>query len=228
MSLRVSVHAPPHEFGIDVPRTLAKIRIRSYEDYCWPGFLAAAFRRNNLLTGFGLAAGLIALMFAATLVVNGGHLPRPVGSGDFYAVVPHEVDDRPVRKCLSVRGRGARDRRATILAATWRGPPNRREASMPSSAGSGTFLPFGTCTAAERTARRPKRHARPGGAGSTTARSTAFCSVSPRRLWRRSITRCSAGWRHTRTPACPSSSGPLAVPGSLVGTAGLLLAATPA
>ena len=43
-----------------------------------------------MLTGFGLAAGLIALMFAAALVVNGGGLPRPVGSGDFYAVVPHD------------------------------------------------------------------------------------------------------------------------------------------
>jgi citrate/tricarballylate utilization protein len=84
-------YAPPHEFGIDVPRTLAKIRIRSYEDYCWPRFLAAAFRRNDLLTGVGLAGGLIVLMLAATLVVNGGALPRPAGRGDFYAVVPHDV-----------------------------------------------------------------------------------------------------------------------------------------
>ena len=44
-----------------------------------------------MLTGIGLAAGLTALMFAATLVVNGGTLPRPVGAGDFYAVVPHDV-----------------------------------------------------------------------------------------------------------------------------------------
>lgn len=84
-------YAPPHEFGIDVPRTLAKIRARSYEDYCWPQFLAFAFRRHNLLTGMGLAAGLVALMLAATLVVNGGTLPRPAGTGDFYAVVPHGV-----------------------------------------------------------------------------------------------------------------------------------------
>jgi citrate/tricarballylate utilization protein len=84
-------YAPPHEFGIDVPRTLAKIRVRSYEEYCWPEVLAAAFRRNNLLTGLGLAAGMIALMLAATLVVNGGNLPRPSGAGDFYAVVPHDV-----------------------------------------------------------------------------------------------------------------------------------------
>ena len=84
-------YAPPHEFGIDVPRTLARIRIQSYEDHCWPRFLAAAFRCNNLLTGFGLTAGLIALMLAATLLVNGGNLPRPVRTGDFYAAVPHDV-----------------------------------------------------------------------------------------------------------------------------------------
>jgi citrate/tricarballylate utilization protein len=84
-------YAPPHEFGIDVPRTLAQIRVRSYEDYCWPRFLAAAFRRHNLLTGIGLAAGMTVLMLGAALAVNGGRLPRPVGRGDFYAVVPHGV-----------------------------------------------------------------------------------------------------------------------------------------
>lgn len=84
-------YAPPHEFGINVPRTLAEIRARSYEDYCWPPFLALAFRRNNLLTGAGLAVGTIVVMFAATLIVSGGALPQPVGAGDFYAVVPHDV-----------------------------------------------------------------------------------------------------------------------------------------
>jgi citrate/tricarballylate utilization protein len=84
-------YAPPHEFGIDVPRTLATIRVRSYEDYCWPQSLALAFKRHNLLTGIGLAAALTAVMFAAALMANGGTLPRPTGAGDFYAVVPHGV-----------------------------------------------------------------------------------------------------------------------------------------
>jgi citrate/tricarballylate utilization protein len=84
-------YAPPHEFGINVPKTLAEIRARSYEAYCWPPFLALAFRHNNLRTGLGLAAGLIAVMFAAALIVNEGVLPRPAGSGDFYAVLPHYV-----------------------------------------------------------------------------------------------------------------------------------------
>src|SRR3954471_16756214 len=44
-------YAPPHEFGINVPRTLAKIRLQSYEEYAWPRALGAAFHHNNLLTG---------------------------------------------------------------------------------------------------------------------------------------------------------------------------------
>src|SRR5262245_35490163 len=37
-------YAPPHEFGIDVPRRLAELRIASYEEYCWPACLSGAFR----------------------------------------------------------------------------------------------------------------------------------------------------------------------------------------
>ena len=84
-------YAPPHEFGINVPRTLAEIRAHSYEAYCWPSFLASAFRHHNLLTGLLLGAGLIAVMTAAVLVVNGGLFPRPTGPGDFYSVLPHDV-----------------------------------------------------------------------------------------------------------------------------------------
>jgi citrate/tricarballylate utilization protein len=84
-------YAPPHEFGINVPRTLARIRVRSYEEYAWPRPLGAAFRRNNLATGLLLALGLIAVMFAAALMVNPGAVWSPGDAGDFYAVVPHGV-----------------------------------------------------------------------------------------------------------------------------------------
>jgi citrate/tricarballylate utilization protein len=82
-------YAPPHEFGINVPKALAEIRAHSYEAHCWPSVLSSAFRHHNLLTGLVLAAALSAVMFAAALMVNGGVLPRPVGPGDFYAVLPH-------------------------------------------------------------------------------------------------------------------------------------------
>src|SRR5262245_1007459 len=56
-------YAPPHEFGINVPRTLAEIRIGSYEDYCWPAFMGAAFKRNSVMTALLLAAAFAAVLF---------------------------------------------------------------------------------------------------------------------------------------------------------------------
>jgi citrate/tricarballylate utilization protein len=84
-------YAPPHEFGINVPRTLAEVRLRSYEEYCWPGFLGAAFRANRIITALALAAGLAALMFVAAWTMNPGALRESNPGGNFYAVVPHAV-----------------------------------------------------------------------------------------------------------------------------------------
>ena len=84
-------YAPPHEFGINVPRTLAQIRALSYEEYCWPGGLAVAFRRHSVLTALGLAGALMAIMFASTLGLNADAIRTPPGGGDFYAVISHDV-----------------------------------------------------------------------------------------------------------------------------------------
>ena len=40
-------YAPPHEFGVNLPRTLAELRAETWEEYAWPGFLARLFRRNG-------------------------------------------------------------------------------------------------------------------------------------------------------------------------------------
>jgi citrate/tricarballylate utilization protein len=84
-------YAPPHEFGINVPQTLAAIRTRSYESYCWPRFLAAAFKRNSLITSLALAAGSIAVMAFATSMANPEAIGQADLNADFYAVVPHGV-----------------------------------------------------------------------------------------------------------------------------------------
>ena len=81
--------APPHEFGINVPQAMAKLRLRSYEDHCWPSAFGVAFRRHSVATALGLGVGLTALMFAFTWWMNPSGL-RQVG-GDFYAVVSHDV-----------------------------------------------------------------------------------------------------------------------------------------
>jgi citrate/tricarballylate utilization protein len=84
-------YAPPHEFAINVPRTLAAIRLRSYEEYAWPTPLAAAFRHQNLATGLGLTGALVAIMLAATIATRGDALWNAGSGGDFYAVMPHGV-----------------------------------------------------------------------------------------------------------------------------------------
>src|SRR5688572_5378228 len=82
-------YAPPHEFGINVPQTLAEIRLRSYEQYCWPAFLGAAFRHNGIATALLLAVAFSALLGAGTLMTNPDGFTQPVPAGDFYSVVPH-------------------------------------------------------------------------------------------------------------------------------------------
>jgi len=78
-------YAPPHEFGINVPRTLAGIRVASYEDYAWPRPLAVMFRAHSLLTALMLVAVFSGLML---LLARSTGLPVQPG-GDFYAIVPH-------------------------------------------------------------------------------------------------------------------------------------------
>jgi citrate/tricarballylate utilization protein len=82
-------YAPPHEFRINVPQTLAEIRLRSYQEYCWPAFLGAAFRRNGIATALLLTVACSAILYVATLMINPTGLTQPVPAGDFYSVVPH-------------------------------------------------------------------------------------------------------------------------------------------
>ena len=84
-------YAPPHEFGINVPATLAAIRVESYEKYCWPAGLGSLFRRNSVAAALALAAGFSAIMLAATWAMNGAALLERTPRGNFYAVVPHGV-----------------------------------------------------------------------------------------------------------------------------------------
>ncbi|HET9268303.1 MAG TPA: tricarballylate utilization 4Fe-4S protein TcuB [Vicinamibacterales bacterium] len=81
-------YAPPHEFGIDVPRRLAEIRVASYEDYAWPRFLARMFRRHSVFTASSLVITFSVWML---LVARTTGLPvqRVPPGGDFYAIIPH-------------------------------------------------------------------------------------------------------------------------------------------
>jgi citrate/tricarballylate utilization protein len=82
----------PHEFNVDVPRVLAKIRTKSYENYAWPAIFSGLFEHNGLKLGLAAAASI--LMFVIGFVVaNGGTamLGTYHGEGAFYALMPHRL-----------------------------------------------------------------------------------------------------------------------------------------
>jgi citrate/tricarballylate utilization protein len=84
-------YAPPHAFGVDVPRMFAELRLASYEEHCWPRPLARAFRRQGSRTAVAIVAGLLTFMSGTTFWLNPGVLTTPPAGADFYAVMPHGV-----------------------------------------------------------------------------------------------------------------------------------------
>jgi citrate/tricarballylate utilization protein len=84
--------SPPHEFDVNVPKTLAIARAESYAAYAWPRALSGLFARN------GLAIAIIAALSVAAFVLGFAALnDRQVlygthtGPGAFYALMPHKA-----------------------------------------------------------------------------------------------------------------------------------------
>ncbi len=87
--LHACQYAPPHEFGVDVPAALARVRLRTYADYAWPQPLAALYRRNGLVVA--LATALALALFLVLAVARQGALWHEPLAGNFYAVFPHNL-----------------------------------------------------------------------------------------------------------------------------------------
>ena len=84
--LHACQYAPPHEFAVNVPQAMAKLRVQTYADFAWPPALGRLYQRNGLTLSLSLAAGL-ALFLLLAVTLNGG-LTAPPGS-NFYSVFPH-------------------------------------------------------------------------------------------------------------------------------------------
>jgi citrate/tricarballylate utilization protein len=84
--------SPPHEFDVNVPQTLAKVRNDSYRFYAWPRAFAPLFENNglavSLVTALSVAAFIFGLMaYTDPAVMFGTH----VGPGSFYRIMPHNT-----------------------------------------------------------------------------------------------------------------------------------------
>jgi citrate/tricarballylate utilization protein len=82
------MYAPPHEFAINLPQVLSKVRVESYRDWSWPSFLGRAFVDRRI--GNALTIVSTAVVIALSLIFVGPHRLFSVhrGPGAFYAVIP--------------------------------------------------------------------------------------------------------------------------------------------
>ncbi len=83
-------YAPPHEWGINVPRSLALVRAETYAEYAWPQLLARAFQQNGVLVSLVTAAALALVIILTTSLVSPAALygSHPLQPGTFYKVIP--------------------------------------------------------------------------------------------------------------------------------------------
>lgn len=85
--LHACQYAPPHEFGVNLPRALARVRMHTWADHAWPAAFAGLYRRNGLALSLALAAAL--LLFLLLAAAQQGPLWRVHAAGNFYNVFPH-------------------------------------------------------------------------------------------------------------------------------------------
>jgi citrate/tricarballylate utilization protein len=84
--------SPPHEFNVNVPKTLAVARAESYAAYAWPRAFEGLFARN------GLAVAVIAALSVAAFIFGFAAFNDPqvlygihTGPGAFYRLMPHNA-----------------------------------------------------------------------------------------------------------------------------------------
>ena len=82
-------YAPPHEWGINIPRILSEVRAESYAEYAWPKGMGSLFERN------GTVVALVAALFVTVVLLLTVAIKDPSvlwsaqrGEGAFFRIIP--------------------------------------------------------------------------------------------------------------------------------------------
>ena len=85
-------YAPPHEFGVNVPATMAERRVQTYADYAWPRAAATLFEKNGLFVSIAISLALaLAVGLMLTMINPALFWGVHIGEGAFYTIMPHTV-----------------------------------------------------------------------------------------------------------------------------------------
>ena len=85
--LHACQYAPPHEFMLNVPQAMARVRGQTYADFAWPPALGRLYQRNGLTVGLALLLSCAVFLWLAAASHNalwGSTVPT-----SFYDVFPH-------------------------------------------------------------------------------------------------------------------------------------------
>lgn len=83
-------YAPPHEWGINIPRIMAEVRQQSYAEYAWPKGMGTLFERSGTVVSLAVAGSIALVMILSMLLISPETFwkARPAVAGSFYAVIP--------------------------------------------------------------------------------------------------------------------------------------------
>ena len=85
--LHACQYAAPHEFAINVPVALARVRKDTYAEYAWPRAFGVLYARNGVVITLALVAAF-ALFLMLTIAKQGTLFSTPA-SANFYSIFPH-------------------------------------------------------------------------------------------------------------------------------------------
>src|SRR5262245_8010564 len=81
--------SPPHEFDVNVPKTLAEVRAASYRSHAWPAFLRPRSDHNGLAIAAATAISVAAFILGFALWHDRAALFAQ--DGQFYRLMPHNT-----------------------------------------------------------------------------------------------------------------------------------------
>ncbi len=85
-------YAPPHEFAVNVPKTLAQVRNESYQSYVWPKIFSPLMDRNGAVITLVAIISICSFIGIFMLLSSSSVMYGSVtGEGAFYKIMSHNA-----------------------------------------------------------------------------------------------------------------------------------------
>lgn len=83
-------YTQPHEYNLNLPRTLSELRLATYQEFAWPSCMGFLLEHNARATAF-LAVLSVVFVFCFALIFQGPEIlfTRHLGPGAFYTIAPY-------------------------------------------------------------------------------------------------------------------------------------------